>query len=69
MNEDFIINMLILNAFNYYKFGDEQYKRSYTNWMYKLQQLKNFNTIEEACNYFIAKGEEVNGELPATIQA
>lgn len=58
MNEDFIINMLVLNAFNYHKFGDEQYKEAYTNWMYKLQQHKNFSTLEEACNYYLAKGEE-----------
>lgn len=57
MKEQFIIDMLIINAFNYHKFGDEQYKQAFTNWMDKLQQHKNFSTQEEACNYFIAWGE------------
>ena len=56
-NEEFIINQLTLLAFSYQKFCDEQIKQSFTNWMDKLQQLKNFSTQEEACNYFIAWGE------------
>ncbi|QCR33154.1 hypothetical protein [Lysinibacillus sp. SGAir0095] len=56
--EEFIINQLTLNAFNYHKFGGEQFKQSFEKLMYKLQQLKKFCTIEEACNYFIAKGEK-----------
>ncbi|HWL13256.1 MAG TPA: hypothetical protein VNQ57_09700 [Ureibacillus sp.] len=58
MNEEHIINQLTLNAFSYHKFGDLKFKQSFTNWMDKLQQLKNFSTQEEACNYYIAWGEE-----------
>jgi len=58
MNEEFIINLLVLNHVNYQKFGDKKFKQSFEFWMNKLQQLKNFSTQEEACNYYIAWGEE-----------
>jgi hypothetical protein len=65
MNIDFIINMLVLNAFNYHKFGDEHYKQAFTNWMDKLRDIKRFNSIEEACDYFLAQGE-MQGENKLT---
>ncbi len=67
MTEDFIIDMLTLNAFNYQKFGDEQYKEAYTNWMYKLQNFKGFDSIEEACDYYLAQGEMQGDKLTAEI--
>ena len=56
--EEFIINQLTLLAFSYHKFGNERDKEIFTNWMDKLQHLKNFSTQEEACNYYIAWGDE-----------
>ncbi|RUL56486.1 hypothetical protein EK386_02310 [Lysinibacillus antri] len=57
MNEEFILNMLTLHGINYNKYGNEQDKQAFTNWMNKLQHHKNFSNLEEACNYFIAWGE------------
>lgn len=58
MNEQSIIDKLILHGINYGRFGDKRDKQLFANWMYKLQHYKNFSTLDEACNYFIAKGEE-----------
>ena len=62
MTEESIINMLIINSFNYHEFGDDQYKQSFTNWMNKLKDIKGFYSIEEACDYFLAQGEMQGGE-------
>lgn len=64
MNEQFIIDKLILHGINYHKFGSLQDEIAFTQWMDKLQHHKNFNTQEEACNYFIAWGER-NEKLSA----
>lgn len=65
MNEEQIIKQLTLNAFNYRDFGEERFKQAFTNWMYKLQHIKGFNSIEEACDYFIAQGEMPGEKLSA----
>ncbi|MBM7607548.1 hypothetical protein JOD29_000792 [Lysinibacillus composti] len=58
MNEEFIINMLILNQVNYQTYGEQQFYDSFELWMNKLQQHKNFSTLEDACNYYILLGEK-----------
>lgn len=58
MNEQFIIDMLILNHVNYQKYGDKRFEQDFETWMIKLQQHMNFNTLEEACKYYIALGEK-----------
>lgn len=57
MNEEEIIKQLTLNAFNYHKFADKQFYDSFSIFMYKLQHIKEFNSIEEACDYYLAQGE------------
>ncbi|BDH60106.1 hypothetical protein MTP04_02360 [Lysinibacillus sp. PLM2] len=57
MNESYIIDQLILNGFNYHRFGDEQFKDAFSRWMYKLQDLKGFKTIDETCEYFLNEGK------------
>lgn len=53
MNEQFIIDMLIINYVNYHKFGDEQ---GFRGWMQRLQELKGFATMDETCAYFVVMG-------------
>lgn len=65
MNEEFIINQLTLYAFNYHRFGNDHYKQSFTNWMDKLQHIKGFKSIEEACDYYLAQGEMQSEKLSA----
>lgn len=62
MDEKFIVNMLILNAFTFDKYQDEQYKENYHMWMYKLHELKGFSSIEETCDYFVSIGEQSTQE-------
>lgn len=61
MNEEFIINMLTIYAFNFKKYGDEQDRQLFANWMHKLQRIKEFKSIEAACDYYLAQGEMENG--------
>ena len=63
--EEFIINQLTLLAFSYHKFGNERDKEVFTNWMDKLQHIKRFNSIEEACDYYLAQGEMPGEKLSA----
>lgn len=57
MDEELIVNMLILNAFNYDKFKDERFEQNFQHWMHELQALKGFGTMDETCQYFLALGE------------
>lgn len=58
MREEFIVNMLVLNAFTFDKQQDNQSKENFKMWICKLQELKGLATIEEACHYFISLGEQ-----------
>lgn len=57
--------MLILNQGNYQRFGDKQYYDAFGLWMDKLKNIKGFDSIEEACDYFIAQGEMQDDKLTA----
>ncbi len=65
MNEQFIIDKLILHGINYHKFGNVQDEISFTQWMDKLKNFKEFDSIEEACDYFLAQGEMQGEKLSA----
>lgn len=58
MCEQYIIDQLILNGMNFHNYGCEQYKQSFKYWMYKLQEYKGFETLSEACEYFLKPGEK-----------
>lgn len=57
LNEDQIINMLVLNQVSYQKFGDKKYYDAFEIYMRKLQNKKGFNSIQEACDYYLAQGD------------
>lgn len=53
MDEFFIIDMCVINAVNYHKFGSAMFGKQYEFWIKRLQQLKGFRTIEETTDYLI----------------
>lgn len=57
MNEQFIIDKLIIHGIHYNKFGRQEDETFFSYWMFKLQELKGFKTINEACSYFLSPGE------------
>ncbi|MBD8037115.1 hypothetical protein H9635_10190 [Solibacillus sp. A46] len=57
MNEQFVLDMLVLNGVSYHKYGHEHFKTDFHRWMHQLQKVKGFKTIEEACHYFDRWGD------------
>lgn len=53
MDEIFIVDMCVINAVNYHKFGSAMFEKQYEFWIKRLQQLKGFRTIEETTDYLI----------------
>lgn len=63
MDEEYIINQLTLNAFNYQKFGDAQFYNLFEYWIIKLKDLKAFDSIDETTDYLL--NEKIQGQLSA----
>lgn len=61
--EKFIIDMLILNAFNYKKFESDYYKAEYCKWLERLRVLNGFENLEQTAEYLIAYGESQNTRI------
>lgn len=59
MNEQYVLDMLVINGRNYHKFGDERFEKEFGNWMRELQRVKGFKTIEETCEYFDRWGDSL----------
>lgn len=64
MNEQYVLDMLVINGVNYHKFGDDRFEKDFTYWMHQLQKVKGFKTIEETCSYFDRWGDSL-GEQAA----
>lgn len=57
MTEEAIINILVLNAGNYHKYGLADFERKFASFMELLRVRKGFQTIEQACDYYIERIE------------
>lgn len=65
MNEQYIIDQLIINHVNYQKYGGKRFEQEFGFWMNELKDIKGFDSIEEACDYYLAQGEMQGDKLTA----